>query len=467
MKSKIGDITLLQISNLRCIRFVNLEFDPESGQLIKLAGPNDSGKSTILDALKYAFEGAAAIPKGVIRNGLYTEGKLAGKPIDRANIRVETDTGYVIERVIRTDKHGEQIAELTITKEGEGKLPSAQSFLDDISTRYPDPTEIAALSGKELFRAIVDILDINLDEIDEKIAEHKQELQVLRRQKKALGATPAPPSKEKVEPQSYDTLSKNYQKSLAMREEAKKKRAEASELSRRIKQLEEELENTRNEWHEANREANQAEEIAPDQNELAELEKQINEIDEHNKLATQWQEYERLAAEHERVAKQIEEQTAARDALLTQRKERLTQTPLPASLFLEDENVWQQTGKETDVSWDSLSTSAKLTASTLLAIQSIPDGAPRYLYVHRGESLGSERRQEIARLARENHTKVFLEVMREDPEDEAGAIIVQQGEVHQPAEKQSVDTTNSNHTEIPSEPTTESSTPSGYDTELF
>lgn len=430
MASKIGEITLLQISNLRCIKFVNLEFNPKSGELVKIAGPNDSGKSTVLDAIKYAFEGAAEIPKGVIRNGLYTEGKLAGKPIDRANVRVETDAGYIIERVIRTNKAGEQVAELTVSREGEGPVPSAQSFLNDISSRYPDPAEIAELSGKDLFRTIVDILDIDLSSIDEQIEQEKSELQVLRRERKALGAEPVPPAGEEVKPVSVTEAMNEYEEESRKLNQYNVAKQKAEELGEEIYELEQKLEQMHAQHDELNQKALKLYQEAPSPQELEQLKEKINNIEDHNRRAQEWIEYQKKIDRHKELEAQMTEHTTKRDELIKQRKEQLMQAPLPAGLKLDEEGVWQETDTGL-ISWDSLSVSARLSASTLLAIHSIPEGAPRYLYVHRGESLGTKKREQIAKLASENDVKVFMEVMTEDPTAEANAIVIQEGEAKQ------------------------------------
>lgn len=419
----IGDITLLQISDLRCIKFISIELDPESGELIKIAGPNDSGKSTVLDGLKFAFEGAANIPKGVIRNGLYSEGKLAGKEIDRANIRVETDAGYIIERVIRKDKHGQQVAELSVTKKGEGQIASAQTFLNEISTKYPDPTVIAELEGEELFKEIVKIANIDLSSIDSQIEEIKLDMKAYRKELKDLG-TPTPPKGERIEEKKMGTLITELNEKRRQRQERDQAEEEISRMKVRIDSLKQELQAAEEAQDKLNVQLSTLPEVSDEEIEL--LEEGINNIEEHNKLAREWQQYDEKVKQRQFADQHLNELHDQANEVMKKRYEELLNANLPGGLLLENGTV---TLGEDRIMWDSLSTSQRLELGTLLALYSIPEGAPKYLYVQRGESLGKERQREIAKLAKEQGAKVLMEIMSEKPEHEDNAIVVRHGEV--------------------------------------
>jgi len=421
--SGIGEIIALQISNLRCIKFANLTFDPKSGELVTIAGPNDSGKSTILDAIKFAIEGAANIPEGVIRHGLYSEGPAAGQPIDRSLIRVQTTKGYTIERVIRTNNKGEQVAELQVIKEGEGKVPSAQNFLWSVSSKFPDPTVVADLDSKTLFRGIADMLKIDLDKYDHDIEQEKERAKAARQRQKTLGVIDQPEG-DPVEPVDVAALSKEfYEKQREFDEkntQAKSLTERKAFIERKIAELKEQIEREKDSLTEVCEELENFE--PPNTEELNAIEKRLTSANVINQLAEDWKNYNHYILQREQLEHELTESREAVQAIEEARNLELQKAELPAGIYLEDGMVKADQG----ILWDSLSTSRKLTAATELCIHSIPEGALRYLYIQRGESLGTERKGIIAKIAKEKNVQVFMEVMTED---EDGTIRIKNGEV--------------------------------------
>ena len=59
-------ILLLRVENIKKIKVVEVKPD---GTLNLVTGKNDQGKSTLIDAISYLFEGKRALPEKLLREG--------------------------------------------------------------------------------------------------------------------------------------------------------------------------------------------------------------------------------------------------------------------------------------------------------------------------------------------------------------------------------------------------------------
>lgn len=125
-------ITAVTVTDWKRIKDVRITPDADSF-LILIGGKNAAGKSSLLDALTYAFGGGKALPAEAVRKGA-----------EKAEILCELDGGtYTIRRIVPAD--GEPKIEILGP---DGKIAKAQAWLDKlVAARFLDP--LAFLAGEK------------------------------------------------------------------------------------------------------------------------------------------------------------------------------------------------------------------------------------------------------------------------------------------------------------------------------
>lgn len=135
-------ITKIKIKNLYGIT----EYEG-NGKSIELDGTNGAGKSSVIDAIRYALTNKSD-RKYIVRNG-ETEGE----------ILIETDNGLRINRKARTN----QVDYKSVKKDGR-EIGSPESFLKDIfSPLQLSPVEFMEKSEKEQNAIILDMIQYDWD----------------------------------------------------------------------------------------------------------------------------------------------------------------------------------------------------------------------------------------------------------------------------------------------------------------
>lgn len=140
--------TKIKIKNLFGISEQELD-----GQSVEIRGTNGSGKTSVIDAIKYALTNASERDY-IIRNG-ETEGEII----------VETDTGLTINRKKRTAQ-----CDYKSIKENGKEVAAPESFLHNLFTPLQlDPVAFTLMDKKEQNRRILDLIDFSwsLDTIRE------------------------------------------------------------------------------------------------------------------------------------------------------------------------------------------------------------------------------------------------------------------------------------------------------------
>ena len=121
-------VTKIKIKNLYGIK----EYESDGGSA-ELTGENGTGKSSVIDAIRYALTNKSD-RKYIVRNG-ETEGE----------ILIETDTGLRINRKARTNQ-----ADYKSVKQNGREVGSPESFLRDIfSPLQLSPVEFLEKTEKE------------------------------------------------------------------------------------------------------------------------------------------------------------------------------------------------------------------------------------------------------------------------------------------------------------------------------
>ena len=134
--------TKIKIKNLFGIKEIELD-----GGSVELTGSNGTGKSSVLDAIKFALTNASD------RDYIVRDGEKEGE------ILIETDTGLEICRKKRTDK-----SDYKSIKDGKHDISSPESFLKKLFTPLQlNPVEFLSMSKNDQNRAILDLIDFKWD----------------------------------------------------------------------------------------------------------------------------------------------------------------------------------------------------------------------------------------------------------------------------------------------------------------
>lgn len=147
--------TRISIKNLFGIKERQLD-----GKSVEITGTNGSGKSSIIDAIRYALTNNSNRDY-IVRSG-ETEGE----------ILIETDTGLSIDRKKRTTQ-----ADYKSIKEGGKDVPKPESFLQQIFTPMQlNPVAFTQMTRQEQNRTILDLIEFewDLNWIKEKFGEIPQ-----------------------------------------------------------------------------------------------------------------------------------------------------------------------------------------------------------------------------------------------------------------------------------------------------
>lgn len=118
-----------------------------SGESVEITGKKGAGKTSIIDAIRYALTNSSE-RDWIVKNGA-TEGEIV----------VETDSGLIIDRKARTNK-----ADSVSVKDNGTKNTKPETFLKTIITPLQlNPIEFTQMSRKEQNRAILDLIEFDWD----------------------------------------------------------------------------------------------------------------------------------------------------------------------------------------------------------------------------------------------------------------------------------------------------------------
>ena len=135
-------ISKIKISNLFGIKEQSLD-----GKSIEITGSNGKGKTSILDAIRYALTNNSE------RDYIVKKGE------DEGEILIETDTGLSINRKKRT-----QSSDYKSIKQNEKEVSSPETFLKEIFTPMQlNPVEFTQMSKQEQNRIILDLIEFDWD----------------------------------------------------------------------------------------------------------------------------------------------------------------------------------------------------------------------------------------------------------------------------------------------------------------
>ena len=134
--------TKIKIKNLFGITETELD-----GRSVEITGANGVGKTSVIDALRYALTNKSD------RNIIVRKGEKEGEII------VETDTGLIIDRKKRTEQ-----ADYKSVKENGREVMASENFLKQLFTQLQlDPVAFTLMDEKSKNRAILDLIEFDWD----------------------------------------------------------------------------------------------------------------------------------------------------------------------------------------------------------------------------------------------------------------------------------------------------------------
>ena len=134
--------TKIKIKNLFGITETELD-----GRSVEITGANGVGKTSVIDALRYALTNKSD------RNIIVRKGEKEGEII------VETDTGLIIDRKKRTEQ-----ADYKSVKENGREVMAPENFLKQLFTQLQlDPVAFTLMDEKSKSRAILDLIEFDWD----------------------------------------------------------------------------------------------------------------------------------------------------------------------------------------------------------------------------------------------------------------------------------------------------------------
>lgn len=137
----------MKISKIKIKNLFGITEQTLDGKSVELSGSNGVGKTSILDAIRYALQNSSE-REFIIKNG-ENEGE----------ILIETDTGLTIDRKKRA-----QSSDYKSIKNNGEDIQSPETFLKEIFTPMTlNPVEFCQMSKQEQNRAILDLIDFKWD----------------------------------------------------------------------------------------------------------------------------------------------------------------------------------------------------------------------------------------------------------------------------------------------------------------
>lgn len=433
--AETNGLRVLSLTAENVKRLSVVEIKP-TGDVVVLAGDNEAGKSSVLDAVAMALGGKALIPAKPIRDG-------------QTSAKVRVDLGdYIVTRTFTAAGGGS----LTVTNRDGAKFPNPQTMLDGLVGPLSfDPLAFAAQKPADQATTLRALAKIDTTDIElARKAAFEQRTLVNRDLAQASGALAKMVEHKGVgtEPETFDALTAqldaadelakaaaNAERHVTLTSSQQKAAGErASRASARCEELRRALEAAETEeeaalmastvaedaYYAALDKAKAAQAAVPDRSELR---KQIAAITERNQHVIDNQARARMAAqvaEHQAESDALTRQIAALDS---QKADALTSARFPiAGLGLDD----------TGVTWQGLPFAQASTAvrtRVACAIGMALHSTLRVMLIRNGNDLDGKSLQVVAEMAAAAGVQVWVERIAGGNGQQT--IVIEDGEVAQ------------------------------------
>lgn len=374
-------IRRLQVRNIKGIRQVDIATNPHCNEL---AGENEAGKSSILDAIVYAFCGA----KGIKDKVPLRRGESSGEVI------AETDD-FVIQRVFLED--GKTSVRISGVDGGKYKQGDLDKIWNDFTF---DPLAFARMDSDKQLKAFMAIMgsdfESKLKSIDARIKSAFEERTIANRVVAKFGTRPRPEG-DRVEPLDVHDL-------LETIKNAQRHNGEQERKSAAIARKREQIEDLRRQLEEAEAELTMLPEPAAFMDTSAET-AQLADAEAINRQAEEWRAYDRWESEK----REAEAESNRRDLALSEfRKAR--------SIFIESSKFpiegveFSDDGLMVDgLPFAQLSSGRKIRVSAQIGMAASPD--LRVMFVRDGSLLDSNAFRDLRQMAIDHEYQLWIETV--------------------------------------------------------
>jgi len=225
-----------EVQNVLGIRLAEVKFDPDGGLLV-VGGENGAGKSSLLDALRWALDGTKPKGKELLKRGA-----------EKGTVVVEL-AGEVIEIRRSVTAKG---AYVKATGANGAEIKAPQKVLDAlVGTFGIDPTEFLAMSDEQQAKRVQEVMGVDFADLDAEYKRLYEERTVANRRVRdaegELRNIPRPEG-EPVEPvvlselveqlNEAETAKRDYEETVSMLEQVKRRTEQVkAEIDEKQKQL--------------------------------------------------------------------------------------------------------------------------------------------------------------------------------------------------------------------------------------
>ena len=408
-EKNIYHVIELRAENFKRLRAVRIKPDPEKG-LIVIAGRNEQGKSSILDAFMSLFAGKRAVPKKAIRDGC-----------DTAEVAVDIGDA-IVKRSWR--EGGDPGGYLTVIAKDGLRYPSPQAFLDSIVGAISfDPLEFLKKSSKEQVELLLKAvgLDEKLGELDRKrkIA-YDNRRDISREVGRLKGALSTISKPDKDIPDIEIDTTPIMERSRA----AERRAAEFAAIDARLNILKERIVNLRQQMEKAQQELEaleaQADIPLTVEADAESIRKELEAAIATNRMIRDARTWRDQNGELLRTEANEANLTATITSIDQQKKDLLKDTKLPVENMTLSEDHIEISG----IPFDQDSDSRKLKISILVAMKLNPK--LRVLRIKEGSLLDVESLAYLERVAQDNDFQILLEKVDDDGKI---GFVVEDGEI--------------------------------------
>ncbi len=427
-------IIKLAAENIKRLKAV--EIVPE-GNMVKITGRNEAGKSSVLDSILFALAGTKTIPEQPIRQGQ-----------SKASIRLELDDDLIVTRTFTP-----QNSYLKVENKQGATIKSPQAILDKLVGKLSfDPWQFAQADGKtqrdlllqvigltvdpdELF-ALAGVVEVKDNPIDTLRATHKAVYEdrttvnrELDRAKKVLASLPVVEPAQSV---SVGALLQVRRQLEAQAKNAEQHNARFDQLTRQAQDLQEQCDRLRTalteaevnlqfvadqmaHWHPVN---------VPD---FTTIDQRLANADAINQQAQVYAERQKAQDQVASLQAETDQHTARLQAIEDYQKALMAQAHFPIDGLTFAGNGVNYQG----VPFSQASRAQKLQVSLAMAMALNP--TLRVIRMSDGNFLDSEHMAIVEQMARDSDYQIWMELIEESG---TVGVYIEDGEVHNHGETQ-------------------------------
>ncbi len=409
-----GPMRILNLQAENVKRIVAVDITPSENTVV-ISGQNGAGKSSVLDCILWALNGAKHIQDKPIRDGQ-----------NKAFIKLDLGA-LTVERTF-TDKG----SYLSVKTEEGAKFGSAQEVLNNLLGAITfDPLEFARMKPDEQYETLKGLLnlDVDLDALAKNYKADFEERTAVNREVKQLEAQLA----EIVLPQHIPTepvdVTEQTQKLLIMRhKESEQERLsdkhrdltlKVNDLMSEMQKLENKLNAAREELSLNDQELKKVSSECPDPKDIAATERAIETATEKNRDYELCQRHKERAEQLEKKAKEAERLSTALAGYIKDKEDAFARAKFP----IEGLTVVDGSIHYNGIPFDQASSAEQLRVSAAIAISMQKD--LRVMRIKDGSLLDDNGMKMLRAMADANDTQIWVERVGADPM----SIIIEDGTV--------------------------------------